>query len=44
MNAFAPRSDRKHPELFSLIFSFRMPRSEALLSGGIAGFFKKLKM
>ena len=31
MKASAPRSDLKHPEFLSLILSFRMPRSEALL-------------
>lgn len=31
MKASAPRSDLKHPEFLSLILSFRMPRSEALI-------------
>lgn len=43
MKASAPWSDRKHPEFFNLIFNFRIPRSEALLSGGIAGSRKKIE-
>ena len=42
--ASAPKSDLKTPEFFSFIFSFLMPRSLALLSGGIKGSSKKVKM
>ena len=36
--ASAPMSDLKVPDTFCFIFSFRIPLSLALLSGGIAGF------
>ena len=42
--ASAPKSDLKVPEFFSFIFSFLMPRSLALLSEGIKGSSKKVKM
>jgi hypothetical protein len=44
MKASAPNSDRNVPEFFNLILSFLIPRSEALLSEGIAGSCKKLKI
>lgn len=44
IKASAPRSERKQPEFLSLIFNFLIPRSEELLSGGIAGSRRKLKM
>ena len=37
-------SERKQPEIFCLTLSLRIPRSEALLSDGISGFSRKLKM
>ena len=42
--ASAPLSERKVPEFFILILTFLMPLSLALLSGGIAGVSRKLKM
>ncbi len=42
--ASAPLSDLKVPDTFCFIFSFRIPLSLALLSGGIAGWSKKLNM
>lgn len=42
--ASAPVSERKQPDIFCLTLSFRIPRSEPLLSDGIAGFSRKLKM
>lgn len=42
--ASAPKSDLKVPEFFNLIFNFLMPRSLALLSEGIKGSSRKLKM
>ena len=41
--ASAPVSDRKQPDIFCFILSFRIPRSEALLSDGIAGIFEKVE-
>ena len=40
----APKSERNVHEFFNLIFSLRMPRSLALLSDGIIGSSRKLKM
>ena len=42
--ASAPNSDRKVPEFFNFIFNFLMPRSLALLSEGIRGSSRKLKI
>ena len=42
--ASAPASDRNVPDIFCLTLSFRMPLSLALLSGGMSGFSRKLKM
>ena len=42
--ASAPKSERNVHEFFSLIFSLRIPRSLPLLSEGIIGFSRKLKM
>ena len=42
--ASAPVSDLNVPDIFCLIFSFWIPLSEALLSGGIAGSSRKLKI
>ena len=42
--ASAPKSERKAQEFFSLIFSLRIPLSLPLLSNGIIGFSRKLKM
>lgn len=38
----APSSERNVPEIFCFTFSFRIPLSESLFVGGIAGFSKKL--
>lgn len=43
-NASASESERKYPDIFCLTLSFRIPRSEPLLSDGMAGFSRKLKM
>jgi hypothetical protein len=43
-NASAPSSERKVPEFFILILTFLIPLSLALLSDGIWGFSRKLKM
>ena len=42
--ASAPLSERNVPEFFILILTFLIPLSLALLSGGMAGFSRKLKM
>ena len=42
--ASAPKSERNVPEFFSLTLSFLIPLSLALLSEGINGSSKKLKM
>ncbi len=42
--ASAPLSALNVPDIFCFILSFRIPLSLALLSGGIMGFSKKLKM
>ena len=43
-NASAPISDLKVPDIFCLTFSFLTPLSLLLLSEGIIGSLKKLKM
>ena len=39
-----PGYERKYPEFFSLIFSLRMPRPDALLTDGMDGIWMKLKI